>query len=150
MAQLCRDFLVHGERDGQAIFGALGADEKELLWIEESNQRSYAYNHFWQHPERLIGWFDRYIAESGCLAEVSYTTRILKDTYRTRIFCSDDRRIRWLEAPAATESVAGHPDALSHWEHWKHWVQRHAVQNLARIGTRRRNIFIAAADDTDR
>jgi hypothetical protein len=48
-AQLRRDFLVH-ERDGQAIFDALGAREKELLSIEESN-----------HPERLVGWFDRHL-----------------------------------------------------------------------------------------
>jgi pimeloyl-ACP methyl ester carboxylesterase len=61
MAQLHRDFLIHAERDGQAIFDALGADEKELLWIEESNQRFYAYNHFGQHPERLVGWFDHHM-----------------------------------------------------------------------------------------
>jgi hypothetical protein len=57
----CESHLFHGERDGQAIFDALGAQEKELLWIEESNQRFYAYNYFGQHPERLIGWFDRYM-----------------------------------------------------------------------------------------
>jgi hypothetical protein len=61
MAQLRRDFLIHGERDGQAIFGAIGAQEKELLWIEESNQRFYAYNHFGQRPERLVGWFDKHM-----------------------------------------------------------------------------------------
>jgi uncharacterized protein len=42
MAQLRRDFLIHAERDGQAIFDALGAQKKEPLWIEESNQRFYA------------------------------------------------------------------------------------------------------------
>ncbi len=61
MAQLHRDFLIHAEEDGQAIFDALGSEKKELLWIEESNQRFYAYNHFGQHPERLIGWFDQYM-----------------------------------------------------------------------------------------
>ena len=60
MTQLRRDFLIHGERDGQAIFDALGANQKKLLWIEESNRRFYAYNHFGQHPERLIGWFDQH------------------------------------------------------------------------------------------
>jgi hypothetical protein len=35
--------------------------EKELLWIENSNQRFFAYNHFGQHPERLVGWFDRHM-----------------------------------------------------------------------------------------
>jgi uncharacterized protein len=61
IAQLRRDFLIHGEKDGQAIFDALGAQEKELLWIEESNQRFYAYNYFGQHPERLLGWFAKHI-----------------------------------------------------------------------------------------
>ena len=37
-------------------------EKKELLWIEESNQRFYAYNHFGQHPECLIGWLDRHMA----------------------------------------------------------------------------------------
>jgi hypothetical protein len=36
-------------------------EEKELLWIEESNQRFYAYNHFGQHREKLLGWFAKYI-----------------------------------------------------------------------------------------
>jgi hypothetical protein len=35
-----------------------------LIWIEESNQRFYAYNHFGQHPERLIDWFDRYMPKN--------------------------------------------------------------------------------------
>jgi uncharacterized protein len=61
MAQLRRDFLIDGERDGQAIFNALGAEKKELLRIDESNQRFYAYNQFGQHPERLVGWFDGHI-----------------------------------------------------------------------------------------
>jgi pimeloyl-ACP methyl ester carboxylesterase len=68
MAQLRRDFLIHGERDGQEIFDALGTREKELLWIEESNQRFYAYNHFGRHPERLLGWFDRYMSDASASA----------------------------------------------------------------------------------
>ena len=61
MAQLRRDFLINAESDGQSIFDALGAQDKELLWIEDSNQRFYAYNHFGQHPERLVGWFDQHM-----------------------------------------------------------------------------------------
>jgi hypothetical protein len=34
-----------------------------MLWVEESNQRFYAYNHFGQHPERLVGWFDLHMAD---------------------------------------------------------------------------------------
>jgi pimeloyl-ACP methyl ester carboxylesterase len=63
MAQLRRDFLIHGEKDGQEIFDALAAQKKELLWIDQSNQRFYAYNHFGQHPERLIEWFDRHMPQ---------------------------------------------------------------------------------------
>jgi hypothetical protein len=64
MAQLRRDFLIHGEKDGQEIFDSLSAKTKELIWIEESNQRFYAYNHFGQHPESLIDWFDRYMPKN--------------------------------------------------------------------------------------
>ncbi|GMA14266.1 alpha/beta hydrolase [Deinococcus metallilatus] len=67
MAQLRRDFLIEGEKDGQAIFDALGAQEKELLWIEESNQRFYAYNYFGQHPERLVGWFNQHMGGAAQL-----------------------------------------------------------------------------------
>jgi uncharacterized protein len=61
MVLLRRDLLIHAERVGQATFDALGAQEKELLWIEESNQRFYAYNHFGQHPERRVGWFNAHM-----------------------------------------------------------------------------------------
>lgn len=64
MAQLRRDFLIHGETDGQAIFDSLASQQKELLWIDQSNQRFYAYNHFGQHPERLIEWFDRHMPKA--------------------------------------------------------------------------------------
>lgn len=62
MAQLRRDFLIHAEKDGNAIFDAIGADTKELHWIEESNQRFYAYNYFGAHPEKLVGWFNQHMA----------------------------------------------------------------------------------------
>ena len=61
MAQLKRDFLIHAEQDGQEIFDALGADDKELFWIEDSNQRFHAYNYFGDHPEELISWFDAHM-----------------------------------------------------------------------------------------
>jgi uncharacterized protein len=61
MVQLRRDLLTHAERDGQAIFDGLGAKEKELLWIEEMNQRFYAYSHFGQYSGRLVGWFNAHM-----------------------------------------------------------------------------------------
>ena len=68
MVQLRRDFLIHGERDGHAIFNALGAQEKQLLWIEESNQHFYAYNYFGQDPERLVAWFDQHMGDHASCA----------------------------------------------------------------------------------
>lgn len=61
MAQLRRDFLIDAETDGQAIFDGLGTEDKELFWIEDSNQRFYAYNYFGQHPEKLVAFFDEKI-----------------------------------------------------------------------------------------
>lgn len=34
---------------------------KELFWIDESNQCFYAYNYFGDHPEKLIAWFDQHL-----------------------------------------------------------------------------------------
>jgi hypothetical protein len=35
--------------------------EKTLSQL--GSQFFYAYNHFGQHPERLIGWFDKHMAK---------------------------------------------------------------------------------------
>jgi hypothetical protein len=56
------DCLIQGEKDGWEIFDSLATPTKDLHWIEESNQRFYTYNSG-QHPELLVGWFDRYISE---------------------------------------------------------------------------------------
>jgi hypothetical protein len=48
-----------GERHAEAL--ALGAEEKDLFWIEDSIQRFFAYNYFGQDPTRLVGWFDKHI-----------------------------------------------------------------------------------------
>ncbi len=61
MAQLKRDFLVNAEQDGQEIFDSLASNQKELFWIEDSNQRFYAYNYFGQKPERLLAHFEQYM-----------------------------------------------------------------------------------------
>lgn len=63
MAQLRRDFLIEGEKDGNEIFNSLATPTKELHWIEQSNQRFYAYNHFGQHPELLLKWFSQYMPD---------------------------------------------------------------------------------------
>ncbi len=42
-------------------FELLGAKEKELFWIEGTPRRWVGYNYFGSHPEKLIGWFDKYM-----------------------------------------------------------------------------------------
>jgi uncharacterized protein len=57
MAHLRQDSLIHGEKNVRAILDAPLAEEKELLWIEESSQRVHAYKHFGQHPGQRPRWF---------------------------------------------------------------------------------------------
>ncbi|ECF0157180.1 alpha/beta hydrolase [Salmonella enterica subsp. enterica serovar Mbandaka] len=47
--------------DGEKTFELLGAKEKELFWIEGTPRRWVGYNYFGSHPEKLIGWFDKYM-----------------------------------------------------------------------------------------
>lgn len=49
------------DEDGEKTFDLLGAAEKELFWIEGSTRRWVGYNYFGQHPENLLGWFDKYM-----------------------------------------------------------------------------------------
>jgi hypothetical protein len=62
MARLRRDFLIHVRRTGKRSSISLAASTKEMLWVDQSYQRFYAYNHFGQHPEQLIAWFDKYMS----------------------------------------------------------------------------------------
>lgn len=59
LAQLRRDSIVDAEKDTQQIFDALGTNQKELFWIEGSDQRFYAYNYFGQNPALLIEFFNK-------------------------------------------------------------------------------------------
>jgi hypothetical protein len=54
------------------------AKTKELLWIDQSNQRFYAYNHFGQHPQRLIEWFDTYRGPPTAVSMGVLTSRLFK------------------------------------------------------------------------
>ncbi|RWA20666.1 alpha/beta hydrolase family protein [Mycolicibacterium brumae] len=58
IVQLRRDWLMPPEAI-EEIYDNLGATDKDLFWIEGSDQRFSGYNYFGQHPEPLIGWFDR-------------------------------------------------------------------------------------------
>jgi hypothetical protein len=60
VSQLQRDFLISIDQI-QGLYDALGSTEKDLFWIEGSDQRFSGYNYYGQHPERLIDWFDRHM-----------------------------------------------------------------------------------------
>ena len=60
MSQLERDWMIY-KPDMEELFGNIGANEKEMFWIEGSDQRFSGYNYFGEHPERLVGWFHRHI-----------------------------------------------------------------------------------------
>ena len=49
------------DADGEKTLELLGAEEKELFWIEGSTRRWVGYNYFGKNPEKLIGWFDRFM-----------------------------------------------------------------------------------------
>ena len=47
--------------DVQAIFDAMPAEQKELLWIEGTNRRFDGYNHLPGNPGPMIDWFGRFV-----------------------------------------------------------------------------------------
>ncbi|MFC0451962.1 alpha/beta hydrolase family protein [Rhodococcus jostii] len=60
VAQLRRDWLMDPGTI-EELYNKIGTTEKELFWIEGSDQRFSGYNYFGQHPERLIGWFGQHL-----------------------------------------------------------------------------------------
>lgn len=61
VAQVHRDNTTVPQ-DVQTIYDRIGAKEKELFWIEGTERRFDGYNYFGEHPERMIGWFDKYMS----------------------------------------------------------------------------------------
>ena len=37
------------------------AVEKEMLWLDGSKKRLYAYDHFGHSPGKMLEWFGRYV-----------------------------------------------------------------------------------------
>lgn len=60
VCQLERDWLINRD-DIQELVDRLDSTEKELFWIEGSDQRFSGYNYFGKHPEKLVGWFDQHM-----------------------------------------------------------------------------------------
>lgn len=64
MSQLERDWMI-SRQDMLELFDNLGTAKKEMFWIEGSDQRFSGYNYYGNHPERLVGWFDRHMGRAN-------------------------------------------------------------------------------------
>lgn len=62
MIQVLEDAWTRNPEDAQKTFDLLGSEEKELFWIENTTRRfKDGYNYFGRHPEKVIGFFDKYM-----------------------------------------------------------------------------------------
>lgn len=62
MVQVKDDAWTKNPEDAQKTFDLLGSKEKELLWIEGTTRRfKDGYNYFGRYPEKIIGFFDKYM-----------------------------------------------------------------------------------------
>ena len=66
VAQVHRDTMTRPD-DVQAIYDALTVEDKQLHWIEGTDERFRGYNYFGEHPEIPIDWFNSHI-RSGVAA----------------------------------------------------------------------------------
>ncbi len=56
-----RDDALTTPADVQAIFDAMPATEKELLWIEGTHRRFDGYNYLPENPKPMLDWFERFL-----------------------------------------------------------------------------------------
>ena len=56
-----RDDALTTPADVQAIFEAMPATEKELLWIEGTHRRFDGYNYLPENPKPMLDWFERFL-----------------------------------------------------------------------------------------
>ena len=59
LVQVRKDFRTTND-DLNAIFAALGTDDKEMVWIDDQVERLEGYNHFSRHPDQLVAFLDRF------------------------------------------------------------------------------------------
>lgn len=57
-----RDDAVTRSSDLEAIFEAIGSEEKSMFWIDDTNRRWDGYAWFQRHPERVLEWFEKYLS----------------------------------------------------------------------------------------
>lgn len=60
LLQVRNDALTSPD-DVQAIFDAMPANEKDLIWIEDTQRRFDGYNYLPQNPKPMLDWFDRFV-----------------------------------------------------------------------------------------
>ena len=56
-----RDDAVTRSFDLEAIFEAIGADEKSMFWIDGTTSRWDGYTWFQRHPDRVLEWFEKHM-----------------------------------------------------------------------------------------
>lgn len=62
MIQVLDDEWTRNPEDAQTTFDLLGSEDKELFWIEGTTKRFRdGYNHFGRHPEKVLGFFEKYM-----------------------------------------------------------------------------------------
>lgn len=60
VAQVHKDALTH-PGDVQGIYDRIGAESKELFWIEGTTRRFDGYKYFGEQPEKMLGWFNKFM-----------------------------------------------------------------------------------------
>ncbi|KAL4883641.1 alpha/beta-hydrolase [Aspergillus karnatakaensis] len=61
VAQVHKDITVEPS-DVQAIYDGIRSEVKELIWIEGTTRRFDGYKYFAEHPQKMVGWFDRFFS----------------------------------------------------------------------------------------
>jgi len=56
-----RDDAITRPSDLEAIFEAIGTDDKSMFWIDETTCRWDGYTWFQRHPDRILEWFEKYM-----------------------------------------------------------------------------------------
>lgn len=56
-----REDAITRPADLEAIFEAIGTNEKDLFWIDDTTRRWDGYMWFQRHPERILAWFAQYM-----------------------------------------------------------------------------------------
>lgn len=56
-----RDDTLTTPDDVQAIFDAIPAEQKDLIWIEGTNRRFDGYNYLPENPKPMLDWFARFM-----------------------------------------------------------------------------------------